>query len=110
MVGRPPRPTAGQGSRARSARLSWLALAAALWPAGAPAQAERAGPGREQTIHAARAPEPPRIDGLLDDPVWRLAEPFDAFVQIFPDEGTAPSEPTEVRVLYDDRALNVAVR
>jgi hypothetical protein len=110
MVGRPPRPTAGQRSRARSARLSWLALAAAPWPAGALAQAERVGPGPDRTIQAARAPEPPRIDGLLDDPAWRLTEPFDAFVQIFPDEGTAPSEPTEVRVLYDDRALYVAVR
>ena len=103
MVGRLPRPTASQ----RAPGLACLGLLVALWPAAAPAQA---GTAPAPAIHAARTPRPPRLDGRLDDPMWQLAEPFDAFVQIFPDEGIAPSEPTEVRVLYDDRALYVAVR
>src|SRR5439155_178122 len=35
--------------------------------------------------------------------------PFDGFVQIFPNEGAAPSETTELRVLYDDRYLYVGI-
>jgi Domain of unknown function (DUF5916)/Carbohydrate family 9 binding domain-like len=50
----------------------------------------------------------PRIDGLLDDPVWQSATPLRDFVQRIPDEGATPSERTEVRVLYDDRALYVS--
>jgi hypothetical protein len=90
--------------------VAWLALAVQPRPAVALAQPERAAPAPGQAIRAARAPEPPRIDGRLDDRAWLLAEPFEAFVQIYPDEGSAPSERTEVRVLYDDRALYVAVR
>jgi hypothetical protein len=67
-------------------------------------------PAPVPVIRAARTPAPPRVDGTLDDPAWSLAEPFDAFVQIFPDEGKPPTERTELRVLYDDRALYVAVR
>jgi len=58
-------------------------------------------------LTAARAPQAPAIDGRLDDPVWQLATPSDAFTQKFPDEGRAPSEHTVVRVLYDDDAVYV---
>ncbi|HEU4385098.1 MAG TPA: DUF5916 domain-containing protein [Anaeromyxobacteraceae bacterium] len=109
MEGRHLRPTAGRRGRGRAARSAGLALLAALWPCFVPAQ-EPAEAAPERAIRAARAPQPPEVDGKLEDPVWQVAEPFDAFVQIFPDEGSAPSEPTEVRVLYDDRALYVAVR
>ncbi len=110
MVSRPPRPAARQRAPAPSLALPCLALAAALWPGGAAGLDQEALPGRRQVLRAVRTPAPPRIDGRLDDLVWRLAEPFDAFVQISPDEGAPPSEPTEVRVLFDDRALYVAVR
>jgi hypothetical protein len=50
------------------------------------------------------------LDGRLDEAAWRDAPPFGDFVQIFPDEGAAPTERTEVRVLYDDRTLYVGVR
>jgi hypothetical protein len=63
----------------------------------------------EQFIRAARTDRPPRLDGRLEDPAWALAEPFDRFFQNFPDEGAAPSELTEVRVLHDDRYLYVGV-
>ncbi|HYX93209.1 MAG TPA: DUF5916 domain-containing protein, partial [Myxococcaceae bacterium] len=59
---------------------------------------------------AIRTLSPPRIDGRLDDEIWSRAPLFDAFVQSFPDEGGAPSERTELRVLYDDRRLYVGVR
>jgi hypothetical protein len=110
MVHRPLRPTARQRVSAPSSALPWLALVAALWPRGAAPIGEEKGPGHHQVLRAARTPEPPRIDGRLDDAVWQLAEPFDAFVQISPDEGAPPTELTEVRVLHDDRAIYVAVR
>lgn len=56
----------------------------------------------------ARAPRPPTIDGDLSDPVWALATPTTSFTQKFPLERAAPSEPTTLRVLYDDEAIYVA--
>ena len=58
-------------------------------------------------IAAARTPQPPVIDGRLDDAVWARAA-SDAFVQHFPDEGAPPSERTDARAL-DDENLYVAV-
>ena len=60
-------------------------------------------------IVATRTPQPPVIDGRLDDAVWAAAAPSDTFVQHFPDEGAPPSERTSIRVLYDDKNLYVAV-
>ncbi|MFC1639147.1 DUF5916 domain-containing protein [Gemmatimonadota bacterium] len=60
---------------------------------------------------AARAlPSGPNIDGNLDDQVWQSAIPFSDFTQREPNEGEAPTEETEVRVLYTDAALYVAIR
>ena len=60
-------------------------------------------------ITATRTPQPPVIDGRLDDAVWATAAPSGGFVQHFPDEGAPPSEPTTVRVLYDDKNLYVGI-
>jgi len=61
------------------------------------------------TVVPARATAAVRIDGKLDDPAWSAATPFTGFVQKYPREGRTPSEPTSVRVLYDDRTLYVAI-
>src|SRR3982751_4280823 len=61
------------------------------------------------TLRPERTPHPPVIDGKLDDEVWSSASPATAFVQKFPEEGRPPSEPTRVRVLYDDDAVYVAI-
>lgn len=50
----------------------------------------------------------PDIDGMLQDSPWQQAQPAAAFTQKFPDEAQPPSEATELRVLYDDRALYIA--
>jgi hypothetical protein len=60
-------------------------------------------------LRATRTARPPKIDGRLDDPAWSTAAPSDAFTQHYPEEGAAPSERTEVRVLYDDRNLYVGI-
>ena len=59
-------------------------------------------------ISARRTAEKPTIDGKLDDPAWRQAPATSAFTQKFPNEGTPPTDPTTVRVLYDDEAVYIA--
>src|SRR5439155_1725977 len=51
----------------------------------------------------------PRIDGVLDDEVWRSATPIDQFTQQEPHAGEPATEHTEVRVLYDARHIFIAV-
>ena len=45
------------------------------------------------------------IDGELNESDWQKAKPICQFVQIEPDEGKPISQPTEIRVLYDDAHL-----
>ncbi len=54
--------------------------------------------------------EPPKIDGKLDDPAWQQGEWAGDFLQREPFEGAAPTEPTEIKILYDNRNLYVAMR
>ncbi len=56
------------------------------------------------------APTAPKLDGVLDDPIWATAPRFGDFVQRDPDEGRPATEPTEFQVAYTDDALYVAVR
>ncbi len=53
---------------------------------------------------------PPRIDGRLDDPAWRSVRPLTSLVQVVPVAGAEPSERTEIRITYDERAVYVAIR
>jgi hypothetical protein len=50
------------------------------------------------------------LDGKLDDPAWRVAQPITEFTQVDPDEGKPPSQRTEVRFLFDDDALYVGAK
>ncbi len=50
------------------------------------------------------------IDGRLDEAAWLVAVPTRNFIQREPLEGAKPEKLTEVRVLYDNRALYVAAR
>ena len=69
-------------------------------------------PVRRSTGVAARATarrtvETIRVDGRLDEPAWREAVPLSRLVQREPMEGGAPSEETEIRVLFTDTALYI---
>jgi hypothetical protein len=57
-----------------------------------------------------RTTERIRLDGVLDEGVWRTNPPIGPFLQAEPDEGKPPREPTDVWLAYDDRALYIAVR
>ncbi len=57
----------------------------------------------------AREADPIRLDGRLDEPAWARAPVASGFRQREPREGAPASETTEVRVLYDERALYIGV-
>ena len=61
-------------------------------------------------IHAVRLTAPITIDGVLNEPVWHQAEPVTNFIQSDPVQGAAPSQKTEVRVAYDDKAFYIGAR
>ena len=61
-------------------------------------------------IQARRVTDTIKIDGLLDEPAWALAQPATDFLQERPNEGAPASERTEVRVLFDDRNIYFSVR
>ncbi|MEO6058282.1 MAG: DUF5916 domain-containing protein [Gemmatimonadales bacterium] len=75
-------------------------------------------PGQHDTLQriptlgvmAARVTGAVSVDGVLDEAAWAAAIPVTAFVQREPHEGTAASERTEARILYDDGALYVGAR
>ena len=50
------------------------------------------------------------VDGKLDEAAWSRATPITDFHQQQPKEGVAPSQKTEVRVLFDDHALYIGAR
>jgi len=53
---------------------------------------------------------PPAIDGRLDDAAWAQGEWAGDYTQQIPIEGAPPSQPTELKILYDDRSVYVAIR
>ena len=61
-----------------------------------------------KVCNAVRVTVPPKIDGVLDDVSWKEATPVSDFVMSRPEEGGKPSQKTEVRVVYDNRAIYVA--
>ncbi len=53
---------------------------------------------------------PPAIDGRLDDSAWSQGEWAGEYRQYIPTEGAAPSQRTELKILYDERNVYVAIR
>lgn len=56
-------------------------------------------------LHVHKTSQPVVVDGLLDEPCWKTAEPADHFFRILPiDTGQAKAQ-TKVYVTYDDNNL-----
>lgn len=62
-------------------------------------------PPAERTVRAVRIETPPRVDGVLDEPLWAAIAPITGFRQRDPVDGAPASERTEVRIAFDDNAL-----
>ena len=71
-------------------------------------KAVQAGP--RPSVAAVRATQKITIDGRLDEADWGRALPAKDFRQKDPDEGQPATEATEVRFLYDDKAIYVGAR
>ncbi len=71
------------------------------WPWNLPAKAPR-------QVQCARAPQPPALDGTLNDPLWAQCKPAGQFTLPYTYHPSA--YPTEVRFAYDDDCLYVAYR
>lgn len=52
----------------------------------------------------------PVIDGKLDDACWKTGEWSGNYTQWIPNEGAKPSQPTQLKILYDDKNIYVAIR
>jgi len=74
------------------------------------AQVDYAAIRATRQIEAIRIDEPIVLDGRLDEPAWTHAPAADDFVEQEPVEGNPPSNPSEVRFLYDADALYVGGR
>jgi hypothetical protein len=59
---------------------------------------------------AAERTSPITLDGRLDEPAWAASTPATAFRQFEPIEGEPATQPTEVRILYDNAALYIGAR
>ena len=72
--------------------------------------ASASGQGPRPFIQAQAVAQPPVIDGKLDDRCWQTAPVLTNFTQVLPVEGAAPTERTEVRIVYDRDNLYIGVR
>ena len=61
-------------------------------------------------VRAVRVVRAPAIDGDLGDEAWRAAPVYSGFLQGSPAEGAPATQPTEVRMVYDDEALYIGAR
>jgi len=52
---------------------------------------------------------PPKIDGKLENPLWKEAVVLDTFTQYEPQEGASPSEKTVVYIGYDKKNLYIGI-
>ncbi len=62
------------------------------------------------TVRAIRVSEPPSLDGVLDEALYRNTPPISGFIQQEPLAGELATEQTEVWVSFDERNVYVAAR
>ncbi|MAY51776.1 MAG: protein with DOMON-like ligand-binding domain protein [Flavobacteriaceae bacterium] len=63
----------------------------------------------KKTLQITRTNTSPKIDGILDEPIWETAEEAKDFIQFRPDMGVKDTQAnkTIVKMTYDDQALYV---
>ncbi|MFT4638234.1 MAG: hypothetical protein ACI8T1_001553 [Verrucomicrobiales bacterium] len=66
-------------------------------------------PEGKPTIQAVRLTRAIKVDGKLDEPFWQTAPPIDSLYQYEPRAGDELTEDTEVRFVYDDKAIYMGV-
>lgn len=89
--------------------MSRVILLLAFWPTLALAQSPPASPATSETFVVPRLNGPIDLDGRVDEPAWDAIEPL-PLITHWPSFGDAPSEPTEIRLAYDDAYIYVSCR
>lgn len=64
-------------------------------------------PPRVYTTASVAGMEGIKIDGALDDAAWNAVEWTTDYIEFTPDNGTAPTEQTKMKIVYDDQNLYV---
>src|SRR5204862_7994642 len=67
-------------------------------------------PEKKRPIVFPKISTPPVIDGKIEEVIWQRAAVFKDFYQTGPGYNTAPSRPTEVYMVYDEKNLYVAFK
>jgi hypothetical protein len=62
------------------------------------------------TVRAVRVDAPLRIDGALDEDLYRRVAPMTGFIQIEPDDGAVASERTDLWLAFDNDNVYVSFR
>src|SRR5215207_5070171 len=62
------------------------------------------------TVRAVRIDAPLRIDGALDEDIYRRVAPMTGFIQIEPDDGSVASERTDLWLAFDNDNVYVSFR
>ena len=78
--------------------------------ASTPASSNPAHAGAAPAAQAMRLDGTVHVDGRLDEAIWQTVPPITRLIQLRPNEGTEPSQRTEVRVAYDAEAIYVGAR
>jgi hypothetical protein len=89
-------------SHAQSLEASPTAVASGGAAAGGDASSGHAVPALARAVRASGRVS---VDGRLDEAAWRSVAPITTFTQVDPVEGAPVSQPTEVRILFDDEAV-----
>ncbi|MEE2821413.1 MAG: DUF5916 domain-containing protein [Acidobacteriota bacterium] len=90
-------------------RLSLLLWIVCLIVVRAEAQTVFQDIGQRRSVEALRIESEIVIDGEMDEPDWQRAQVATDFIQQEPVMGEPGSEPTEVRLLYDDTTLYIGI-
>ncbi len=65
----------------------------------------------KKSISATKASEKPKIDGVLDDEIYKNATPFmGSFIQMSPDNGAMATYQTKVYIVYTDFGLYIGAQ
>lgn len=87
-----------------------VGTALSLWAPRSEVRAQTPDTLARPTLQATRTSAEIRVDGRLNEDAWQQAPVATDFVQSRPNPGKPASERTEARVLYDERAVYVAMR
>ncbi len=65
---------------------------------------------QKRIYHATRTELKPKVDGRLDDECWKEVGYWEGgFIQQQPKQAQAPSQQTEIKILYDDTYLYIGI-